>query len=337
MRDALLLDFMALADVEIIITYDVRQGLPQFEGISVPRLQAIAVDAHSNVPAIWSEILQSCDAALIVAPETNGILSNLTRLLDASGVINLGCGQHAVDLTSHKINTYQQLTQAGILTIPTQTATAFLADDCLDSEPDQHGSLDQGVVLKPNDGAGCDHTYVFPNAATLRTYLNARKESVEWENAIVQPYQVGLPASISMLCQHGQAWVLSCNQQNIQLKALPTLQPDIDVKSIGYHGAIVNGLVQHWAAFSTLANKIAAAIPSLNGYVGVDVIIHDQDLYVVEINPRITTSYVALSASLDLNPARLIVDLATIKAAAQNNPLLKTMSCHAVEVILNDE
>lgn len=107
-----------------------------------------------------------------------------------------------------------------------------------------------------------------------------------------------------MLCKTGKAWLLSCNTQTIQLHA----QAEYSVLSYG--GSSVNALRQYHSAFAALANQIAANITGLNGYVGVDVIIQDTAIVVVEINPRITTSYVGLHQSTQQNPAGLLLDLA---------------------------
>ena len=51
-------------------------------------------------------------------------------------------------------------------------------------------------------------------------------------------------------------------------------------------------------------------LPDALGYVGVDVIIDKENdkIYVLEINPRLTTSYVGLADALALNPAKLLLD-----------------------------
>jgi predicted ATP-grasp superfamily ATP-dependent carboligase len=56
-----------------------------------------------------------------------------------------------------------------------------------------------------------------------------------------------------------------------------------------------------------LAQQIHLAIPGLWGHIGIDLILIKDTAYVVDINPRLTSSYIALSESLNLNPmARLL-------------------------------
>ncbi len=53
-----------------------------------------------------------------------------------------------------------------------------------------------------------------------------------------------------------------------------------------YTGSVSNGMAEYWEDFEVIARKIAAAIPGLAGYVGVDLIVEGEQIYVLEINPR---------------------------------------------------
>jgi predicted ATP-grasp superfamily ATP-dependent carboligase len=69
-------------------------------------------------------------------------------------------------------------------------------------------------------------------------------------------------------------------------------------------------MLPYWQRFETIARKIAQMLPDALGYIGVDVIVaHETNkIYVLEINPRLTTSYVGLHDALNANPAKLILD-----------------------------
>jgi len=69
-----------------------------------------------------------------------------------------------------------------------------------------------------------------------------------------------------------------------------------------------------WHEFELFAQKIAAICTDLNGYVGIDVIVdtqNDNQITVVEINPRLTTSYAGLAEATGENPAELIMNTLT--------------------------
>lgn len=74
-------------------------------------------------------------------------------------------------------------------------------------------------------------------------------------------------------------------------------------------GSIVNGLSDDDGALARLAQQVAAAIPSLWGYVGVDFILTAHGAVVLDVNPRLTPAYAGLHASIAHNPAALVLDL----------------------------
>ena len=56
------------------------------------------------------------------------------------------------------------------------------------------------------------------------------------------------------------------------------------------------------------------SFPGLRGYIGIDIIIQKGKIFVVEINPRITTSFIGMYETIGVN----IVDL-IIKSKYQKN------------------
>ena len=85
----------------------------------------------------------------------------------------------------------------------------------------------------------------------------------------------------------------------------------IEIKGHRLHcsGIVVNAMSGDRDRLEPLALEIARALPGLWGYVGVDIIVTPAGPVVIEINPRLTTSYVGLKASIDRNPAGLILSL----------------------------
>ena len=60
----------------------------------------------------------------------------------------------------------------------------------------------------------------------------------------------------------------------------------------------MNTLPDRDGRFQSLAQGIVAAIPGLGGYFGVDLILTGDGPSVVDVNPRLTTSYAGLRAGL---------------------------------------
>jgi predicted ATP-grasp superfamily ATP-dependent carboligase len=97
----------------------------------------------------------------------------------------------------------------------------------------------------------------------------------------------------------GVVYLLGCNLQRIAL---------LD-DSFVLLGCEVNGLDEDRALYARLARGVAEAIPGLWGYVGVDLVVTDRGPRILEVNPRLTTSYVGLSRSLGANVAQMVVGL----------------------------
>lgn len=277
MRDAVLRDFAQISDVEIIQTCDARFPRPP---------NAILIDAQADVWAVWADCMTQADAVLLIAPETSGFLSKLTALAEGLNKAVLGSTSKAIQLASDKWLTYQALKHHQIPTIPTYLYDAWPQDQA------------NTWVAKPIDGAGCEDMAYFEKAADLAIWMQTRKLT-----HLIQPYQKGRAASFSMWCKGGEAYLLCCNYQKIMIAE----------GMFNYTGGVINGALAHQQPFDALAKKIAKAMPELAGYIGVDVIVEEVEgvfsYYVVEVNPRITTSYVALHEACGLNPARMMLDL----------------------------
>ena len=279
MRDALLSDLSQLP-YRISTTVDVRLRRPDFCH------DCIEIDINDDVWEIWEQQIKHADAVWLIAPETDGLLKKLTELAVLHGKLVLGCGLKSIELASHKMTTYLALTRAGIPTIPTYR---------IENWPNVDGKW----VVKPNDGAGCSDTLYVEKAHDLIRWINKSNKA---SSHVIQPYQEGVAASISCVIHQGFARILSCNKQLIR----------IEDRVFKYAGIEINALQQFWHAFELLAQKIAESDMNLNGYIGIDVIVKaDCSIVVVEINPRLTTSYAGLAEATGENPAALIINSLT--------------------------
>ena len=278
MRDALLRDLSALP-YKIRTTVDARLAPPML----VP--DAMVINETDDVWQMWKQQIRAADAVWLIAPETDDLLRKLTESAVEQQKIIIGCGSRSIQITSSKLATYQVLQQAGIATIPTFT---------LENWPKNAGEW----LAKPDDGAGCDETFFFRNANDLATWISSWNKARSY---IAQPFQAGIPASISCVIHRGRAHILSCNSQIITIKN----------NQLKFGGIIVNGMREYWTQFEMVANKVAQIMPDLAGYVGIDVIVNNDEVIVVEINPRLTTSYCGLIEATGANPAELIMNTLT--------------------------
>lgn len=279
MRNAVLQDLSQIENIKVIVTSDARVSVPL-------NVECVSIELSQDIWAIWQDCMQEADVIWLLAPETDGVLEKLALMAESVGKPILGCSSSAIKVAANKWDTYQLLKAFDIPTPITFKYTNFPRG--------QFGPW----VAKLIDGVACENSRYFDSEDDLIGWMQDKQDS-----HIVQQYQLGTAASFSMLCYLGKAVVLSCNQQKVELQD----------GQFTYAGSVVNGMLEHLDVFQALATQIVTALPGLAGYVGVDLIAHhagDAWRYaVLEINPRLTTSYVGLHQACGLNPAQLILDM----------------------------
>jgi predicted ATP-grasp superfamily ATP-dependent carboligase len=118
------------------------------------------------------------------------------------------------------------------------------------------------------------------------------------KNYVIQPHLHGEKTSLSCLFKNGEAHLLCVNLQIFEMKNQQVILKNIEVNHKPADGR-----------YQKLASQIAQAFPDLFGYVGVDLIENKAACFVLEINPRLTTSFVGIEKALGLNVAELVLKL----------------------------
>ena len=111
----------------------------------------------------------------------------------------------------------------------------------------------------------------------------------------MQRYVEGIAASVSLLVAGERSTVLSLNKQRVRA-GIP----------FAYDGGVAAVDHPRRREACELAQRAVALVPGLRGYVGVDVVLGEDRTWLIEINPRPTTSYVGLRRVIDLNMAAAI-------------------------------
>lgn len=284
MLHALVKDLTGLPEVDVTVARDRRLPAPDGPGL------VLWVNGGDDPWLRWRGALAAADALWPIAPETDGILERLTSLALDSGRTVLGCTPEAVRLTASKRRCAEHLARHGIAA----ARSIRLGEVLVAGLPD----ADAGWVVKPDDGAGAETTLLFRDDIQLRRWAATAPDI---DRLVVQPYLPGQAVSLSLLCRQGEAVLLCCNLQNVMLAD----------GQFHYRGGTVGGADDRRELYTPIANAIAAAIPGLWGYVGVDLVETADGPVVLEINPRLTTSYAGLAAALGTNPAALVLQLLT--------------------------
>lgn len=240
-----------------------------------------------DVLARIRSVAQSVDAVLLVAPECDGLLVQLVTQLRDSGLRVISPDTHIVRLGSDKWATYEWCRKSGVPTVPT-----FLrdADAPLDRYHDRW-------VTKPRDGAGSEGILRVAGTPRLRdasesSTVPAEPAEIE-SNRILQPWIPGRSFSIAAIGRGSRqpATILPIARQDVVwhndrvFYHGGTIQPDIDP-------AIS-------ATATRLARQIAEELTLTDGYLGIDLLQPEetQELLVVELNPRVCSSFVGYHQS----------------------------------------
>ncbi|MGQ0656987.1 MAG: ATP-grasp domain-containing protein [Chromatiales bacterium] len=273
MLRAVVSDLLELGGFDLTVARDAR--LPP---LALEVNAAVVMDSPWDR---WTSYIRETDLVLPIAPETAGVLERLNRLTIEHGKVLLGCAPDAVAIAASKLATARRLEACGIAVPPTVPLGQRLP------------TAAQGWVVKPDDGAGSEDTFLVTSVAAV-----ARKAHELGGRAfVVQPYLQGEPMSLSLLCTPWRARVLACNRQIRQC----------DGERLRQTGTIVNAAAARREEFDSLAQAMIAALPGLHGYVGVDFVDTAEGPIVLDVNPRLTTAYAGLSGSLGANAAALIL------------------------------
>ena len=276
MLHALVDDLTAIPGVEVTILRDARLLADLPASIHTVRT------SEEFWPA-FSRAARESDAMWPIVPEQDGILARITReVIDCDRVL-LGCRLDAVEITTSKRATAELLGRAGIPVVP-----VYAGENAVPPEVKE-------MVVKPDDGAGCQDTRLFDDRAELRDWLQAHPD----QKRILQPFVRGDARSLSMLCCDGRTRLLACNRQKVRIAN----------GAFRFDGVSVNAVPDGAGRYAELASRVARALPGLWGYCGVDFIETLGGPVVVEVNPRLTTSYAGLRRAIGVNPAGLVLGL----------------------------
>jgi predicted ATP-grasp superfamily ATP-dependent carboligase len=277
MLAALLADLAEVPDIEITVARD-----PRLATSPAPARCLFRSRDESPLAAYGREVAEA-DAVWPIAPETAGALEELALAAIEQDKLLLGSAPEAIHIAASKSLTAQRLREQRIAVTETFGPHVDL--------PRRKGRW----VIKPDDGAGCVDTFVIDGSAAARAALAARGAGF-----IAQPWIEGDALSLSLLCHDDRAELLCVNRQHVAIQS----------GAVALTGITVNAVRPIDPELVAIADAICRAIPGLFGYIGVDLVRGSQGPIVIEINPRLTTSYVGLRRALGINVAERVLAMA---------------------------
>jgi hypothetical protein len=285
----------------------------------LPGVTPAIVTAFDGGRSGWRETLRRCDAALVLAPEEQGALERLARRAGRGGRLLIGPGPRAVRITADKRETARRLEARGI-PVPAGTIVP------------RHGAearlrrFGTPFVIKPRDGCGCRGVSVVRAASDIAGALRRADRAGRRRDLLIEEYVPGEPASVSVLVWRDRAGsarpralCLALNRQVLRGRG-----------ALRYAGGETPW--DHPAKDEALrlaagaVQAIAEEAPDLLGYVGVDLVLAPEGPRIIEINPRLTTSYLGLRRVLSVNPSGLMLGAALGRPLPRSVPLAASCS-----------
>lgn len=280
MVESLGADLAKIEDVSLVVLQDRHRT-----ELTIDRAEMVTVGTRFEELAAFRQQIQQADWTVVIAPELSGFLAQRAVIVEKSGGRLLGPPLAVIRLASDKHATAERLQELGI------PAAEGIALERGEAVPQDFGFP---AVLKPRDGAGSVGVRVISSADEV--------EAIE-QPMRLERYYPGEAVSVSFLCgPDGNFPLIPCRQH---------LATD---GSFAYLGGSLPLPAPLAVRAIALASRAVGALGNLCGYLGVDLVLgaadDGRDDVVIEINPRLTTSYVGLRAAARTNLADAMLRLA---------------------------
>lgn len=289
-REGLLMLRAVVEDLARLPGYSVVTTLEVFHDVELPAtiLKVVTADDEG---VIFQRLIREVDAVLVIAPETDGILAARCRAVREAGASSWNCTPAAIELCGDKLALADFLVARDIRTIPTKLAM-------LTELPE---TTSFPLVLKPRDGAGSTQTWLVRGVQEWQSAASEMVSAGFSENSIQQPYVAGRSLSVGVN--------LSFDGRRVEVLPIAEQQLSTDGRFCYLGGVIPAELsAEDERAVNDIVVRACQAIPGLAGYVGFDLQLDAEGRpWIVEINPRLTTSYVGYRAGFSVPiPSRWI-------------------------------
>jgi predicted ATP-grasp superfamily ATP-dependent carboligase len=291
MLAAVLEDFSRCPGVQVVTLVNSSLLRVVARGRPPTSFTASAARPGEEEPA-FRTLARTADFSLIIAPEFDGLLAERCRWVEEEGGRLLGPSAAAVRLTGDKLLLARHLDGRGIPTPPTLPF------------PSAAPPLPFPLVCKPRDGAGSQATFLARDPEGLgQAVPRARAEGWPGE-MVLQPHVPGRAVSVALLLGPERRLALPAAGQ--------TLSADGRFR---YQGGSLPLAEELDRRARQLAERAVQAVEGLRGYVGVDLVLGEaadgSGDRVIEINPRLTTSYVGLRRLARFNLAEALLAVVT--------------------------
>jgi predicted ATP-grasp superfamily ATP-dependent carboligase len=267
----------------------------------------VSVSSPKELYAKLEKISGRVDAVYVIAPESGQVLAKLVETVEASGGTSLNCGSDAIKRVSNKMTVYETLERIGL-----KAPETVLLDINEKTENINRSIKELGypMVFKPLDGVSCEGLSIVKDGGDVAGAVKKVARESMSKQFMAQKRVRGKAASACVISTGDKALSVTLNRQFVTLAS-----PD---EQSGYYGGAVP--FDHKLEKKALkaAEKAVEAVSGLKGYVGVDMILTEEEPVIMEVNPRLTVSYIGLRKATSFNPAEAIINAVTRRKMPAN-------------------
>ena len=240
------------------------------------RPPADKIETYSSLQDM-EKILPHVDACIPIAPDN--LLYDLTRMIEAETLV-IGCPSKSILSCSNKDETYKLISKISkYFEVPEYESLPLEHDPVIE----YCNEIGFPVVIKPVDGAGCEGISVIASKEEIPDAIKKVSDVSLVKKLIAQKFCEGEHMSCSIICSKSRVLPISMNSQRIKISS-----------NISYLGGISPYPCVHKEEIFEESKTIAQKL-ELFGFVGFDLLVSEDKIYFMEINPRVTTSFIALS------------------------------------------
>jgi len=259
------------------------------------------IEKNDDYIKIFKNFVKICKYVFIIAPESSKILYNLTKIVRNHKKMVLSTNLNGIKSGSSKIKAYNFFRKRKIPTPITYKIPYKQKVLDLDFIIKKFREIKKPIVIKPEDGVGAESIKYFENESQILSFFkNIDYELDKNRNYILQEFVEGKDMSISLIGGYHpklDPLILSINFQDVNIK---------NIKSEYFGG--YTPLENHNEIIKHLSINIdQIKLLKIEGYFGIDFILKNNNNFsFIEINPRLTTSYMGLRNVINHNCAELI-------------------------------
>ncbi|MFX1411106.1 MAG: ATP-grasp domain-containing protein [Promethearchaeota archaeon] len=298
MLKSIIADFK-LMDFEIITILDYRI---YFLSNYLKADKIHKIDAKENYLRIFKKYVRECKYIFIIAPETSNILYHLTKVAKSYNKIILSIDLEGIKIGTSKIKTYNFFKKNEINTPKTYLIPLKNNKLDLDFIIKKFNDLNCSIIIKPEDGVGAESIYYFERENQIKEFFHAKSNNFDYERSyILQEFIEGRDLSVSLIgfsTNLNSPIILSVNSQDVNIKTKSEYFGGFT--PVENHKEILNNIARTINQFN---------LTKFSGYFGIDLVRKkDKSLCFLEINPRLTTSYIGLRNVINVNIVDLILN-----------------------------